>query len=348
MDPRLKQLSYSSRLKLHECPQAYRLYKLQNPLASKEDILSEGSITLQFGKAVGTGIQRVLCGWSETQWLMEMFANWECDLLSVDEKRKKSFWYAVIAVQKFAYLRSSGLLLKGYEVLEWEGKPAIELGFCITLPDGFKERGYLDAALHNPSTGAVAVLEAKTTWFTVNPAMYKNSSQAIGYSVVLDKVVGAPSDYTVYYPVYKTTAFEWEVFPFNKRFAERAAWLQEILYDIQDIQRYEETGHYPRRGESCFKFNRECKYFGSCTLSIQHLTTPLAPGDEEKLADEAASYQIQVTFEELLQEQLDRTEHLASPEYLSEVQAVSTPQNSVSNKFSKPVDLSTLAEDETI
>lgn len=348
MDPRLQNLSYSSRLQLHACPQKFRLYKLRNPLVEVQDRDGTGSITFAFGHAVGTGVQDCLQGMTEDQWLLKMFLEWPEDLLAVDEKRKKSFWYACIAVQKFAFLRQQGLLLKGYELMQYGGKPACELGFCISLPHGFKERGYLDAALQHQETGKIAVLECKTTWFSnVNSAQYKNSSQAIGYSVVLDKIAGEYSDYTVYYPVYVTTRFEWEVFPFTKRFAERAGWLQELLFDISDVQRYEETGHYPRRGESCIAFGRECEYFGSCTLSIRHLTTPLDPAAIEKLEKENAAYQIQVSFEELLEVQMQRAESLqltADSEQL-EVAAVAAIQE---RKKVREPDLSNIPENEML
>ena len=38
IDTRIKQLSYSSLLKLHSCPRAYQLYKLNTQIEIPEDI----------------------------------------------------------------------------------------------------------------------------------------------------------------------------------------------------------------------------------------------------------------------------------------------------------------------
>ena len=133
LDPRLTALSYSSRLLLHQCPRKYQLQKLSINLTDVE-LEEEGGetaqITLNFGSIVGIGIQSSLEGKSEDQCILDMFLAWEPDLFASDDKKKKSFWYAVQALRSFLALRTNGFL-SDWELFEYESKPAVELSFRI-------------------------------------------------------------------------------------------------------------------------------------------------------------------------------------------------------------------------
>lgn len=303
MDLRLKQLSYSSLLTLHGCPRKYQLYKLGSQ-AEDTDHDGSQSVTFAYGHVVGLGIQLVLQGKTETEILWELFRFWQPDLFAENVKQVKSFWLAIAAVQKFISLRANGLL-KDYELVYHDGLPAVELGFIIEFPDGFVYRGYVDAVLRNKHTGEILVLEVKTTSATnLNPATYKNSAQAIGYSVVLDVLFPALSSYKVLYLVYKTKGMEYEQLPFTKSYLQRALWIQELLLDIETIKLYEGAGVYPMHGESCYEFYRECEYLNLCTLSTANLTEALTEEGTEKIVEENAKYQIKLKLEDLIQAQL--------------------------------------------
>jgi hypothetical protein len=228
---------------------------------------------------------------------------WHAELFAVDEKDQKSFWYAAMAVEKIFFMRSVGFL-DDYELVYYESKPACELSFAINFPDGFRLRGFVDAVLRNKQTGEIIVLECKTTNSTsVNPATYKNSAQAIGYSIVLDHLFPELSSYQVLYLVYQTKSKEYNPIPFTKTFLQRALWIRELLLDIETIKMYEEAEVYPMRGESCFSFFRECEYFQTCTLSTQYLTKPCTPAEEDK-----TEYQVSISFEDLLDTQLSKAQ----------------------------------------
>ena len=306
MDARIQQLSYSSLLTLHKCARQYQLYKLNTPINKPEDI--PGSLTFAYGHAVGKGIQDILGGKSESQWMMEMFVEWEVDLLADNPKQNKSFWGAIVALKQFAHMREEGLL-DGYELMIHNGAPAVELSFVIHLPDGFKYRGFVDAVLQHQITGKVLVLEVKTTnAAAVNPAQYKNSAQAIGYSIVLDALVPELSAYEVLYLVYQTKSEQYIQLPFEKSYYSRALWIRELLLDIETIKMYEDAEIYPMRGESCFSFFRECDYLNICTLSTARLTQPLEQEDVNKMEEKLAEFQIQVTLEDLIAAQLAKSD----------------------------------------
>jgi PD-(D/E)XK nuclease superfamily len=301
IDYRIRQLSYSALLTLHTCPRKFQLNRLRSTHRTEED--TKSTITFAFGHIVGEAIQLAIEGRSEEEIIWKIFLGWHTDLANVDEKADKSFWTAVFALQKFRSICSSGFL-KDYELVYVDGKPACELSFAIVFPDGFRLRGFVDAVLRHRITGEILVLECKTTGSTtLNPATYKNSSQAIGYSVVLDHIFPELSSYKVLYLVYQTKQKEYTPIPFVKTFLQRALWIRELLLDIEVIKMYEQEGVYPMRGENCFNFFRECEYFQTCTLSTEYQTKPCTPEEEDK-----TDYQIVLTLEDLLDSQLRKVE----------------------------------------
>jgi hypothetical protein len=301
IDYRIRQLSYSSLLTLHSCPRKFQLYKLRSTGAGETDLKS--SITFAFGHAVGTAIQQTFEGLPPEQVIWNMFLSWETDLLAVDEKANKSFWAAVIALKKFISLRESGVL-KDYDLVSFNGRPATELSFCVNFPDGFRLRGHVDAVLEHRETKEVIVLEIKTTGATVNAAIFKNSAQAIGYSIVLDVIFPELSSYKVLYFVYQTKQGEYTPIPFTKTYLQRALWIRELLLDIELIKLYEDAEIYPMHGETCFNFYRECEYINTCTLNTDSMTKPCT---EEQV--DTTEYQINLTLNDLLDAQFRKIGH---------------------------------------
>lgn len=301
IDYRIRQLSYSSTLTLHSCPRKFQLYRLRTTHRAEEDIKS--TITFAFGHIVGEAIQLALENVPEDQIIWKMFQGWHTDLFAEDTKLNKSFWQAVVALRRFLALQQSGFL-KEYELVYYNGKPACELSFSVIFPDGFRLRGFVDAVLRHKVTGKVVVLECKTTGSaTVNPATYKNSAQAIGYSIVLDSIFPDLSAYEVLYLIYNTKSGEYLPIPFQKTYLQRALWIRELLLDIETIKMYEEAEVYPMHGESCYAFFRECEYLNVCQLSTEYLTKPCTPEEEDK-----TDYQITLTLDDLLTTQLAKAE----------------------------------------
>ncbi len=306
IDPRLKLLSHSSRTTLHKCPRKYQLYRLSsNQISLQQEKETEQGVTFAYGKAVGVGIQSTLEGKTIDQIYLDTFLEWDVDLLDSNPRQKKSFWLAMWAVQKFISLRERGFLYE-YELVYYKGKPATELSFQILLPDGFKYRGFVDAVLRHKQSGEIMVLECKTSSGSANPATYKNSGQAVGYSVVLDILFPALSSYTVLYLVYETKTMRYVELPFEKSLLQRALWLQELLIDAQAIELYESYNTYPMHGESCFDFFRECEYLSLCTLSTENLTKPLTTKVLTEIEEDADKYQFTVDFYSLVESQIEK------------------------------------------
>ena len=308
IDPRLKLISHSSRTTLHTCPRKYQLYRLSSDkvlMADQKEV--EQGVTFAYGSAVGVGIASVLEGKTEDQIILDTFLEWDVDLLDDNPRQKKSFWLALFAVQKFMAMRD-GDFLEDYELVIYHGKPAVELSFQVILPEGYRYRGFVDAVLRHKTTGEIMVLECKTSSSTAQPATYKNSGQAVGYSVVLDVMFPALSSYTVLYLVYESKSYAYKQLPFQKSLLQRALWLQELLIDTQIISLYESYETYPLHGESCYSFFRDCEYLSLCTLGTDNLTKPLTQGMLDKIAIEQDSYEFTVTFEELVAHQISKAE----------------------------------------
>ena len=297
IDYRIRQLSYSSMLTLHSCPRKFQLYRLRTTHKAEESVKS--TVTFAYGHIVGEAIQLALEGRTEQEIVWKMFLGWHTDLFHEDPKLNKSFWSACIAIKRFLSMRDQGFL-KEYDLVYYNGKPACELSFSVIFPDGFRLRGFVDAVLRNRDTGKVVVLECKTTGSaTVNPATYKNSAQAIGYSIVLDSIFPDLSSYEVLYLIYNTKSGEYLPIPFQKTYLQRALWIRELLLDIETIKMYEDAEVYPQHGESCYSFFRECEYLNVCQLSTSYLTKPCTPEQEDK-----TEYQISLTLDDLLTTQL--------------------------------------------
>jgi len=83
----------------------------------------------------------------------------------------------MLAIERFLYVRNSSLL-EDYELVQYvpegatEPVPAVELSFIISLPNGFKYRGFVDAVLRHKTTGAIVVLEVKTTGYCISEQCY--------------------------------------------------------------------------------------------------------------------------------------------------------------------------------
>ena len=267
----LKAISYSSLLTLHACPRRYQLDKL---MTRQEKITS---VTFSFGHALGEGIQSVLRGDSWQQTLMDMFTIWESPLLDAEPKKKKSFPNAVLAVEKFkTYFAESDL--RNYQLAYFNNKPATELSFSITLPDGYVYRGFIDAVLEHKETGKLLVLEIKSTGFTnLHEAMYKNSAQALGYTLILDALSpnNTMASLSVRYLVYKTGACEFETFNFTKLFNQKLNWIKDTLADSEQIEAYSLDNYFPKRGESCYSFFSPCPHIDYCGLKDSSLQLDL-------------------------------------------------------------------------
>lgn len=304
-DPRLTRTSYSGNLSMHTCPRKHQLKCLG--VQRTQDEMS--TITFAFGHVVGQGIQDIIVGKSWDEVIFDLFTGWYAPFEAENEKQKKSITEAVHCLQQFQALWNAGFLNE-YEVATFEGRPASELSFEIQFRHT-KYRGFVDIVLRHKVTGELLVLELKTTSMNfVKASAYKNSAQAIGYSVVLDKIEPGCTSYGVMYLVYMTKQCSFETFEFPKTFHQRALWLRDRMIDEDFIVKLiEEEGNYgiwPMYGESCNSFGRDCEYMDICHLDTRNIMEPLREKhflDRSYETGQPVNYQFQLTLQELIDTQ---------------------------------------------
>ncbi len=274
-------LSYSTRMTAHGCPRRFLLEKATAANSSDET----DNVDFLYGHAVGGGVQNFAVSHDIRSAVWESFLAWKGDLLLELPKSKKSFFHATMAVLQFA--GHIGDLLEDWEIATTaDGKPAIELAFRLDLGNGYYYMGHIDAVLWHPERRQFMVLELKTTKFnSVDDAQFKNSDQALGYSLVVDILAGLlnadAGNYEVLYLVYKTSMLEWERLPFVKSRQQRANWLFQLRMDCSILDMYRENKHFPTHGENCYNFFRQCEFFGICDMKshVEELSKHLTIAD---------------------------------------------------------------------
>lgn len=325
----IKRTSYSSRLTLHGCPRKLLLNKLLPRSFSTEISLDFGglfaeenteeaeatqlqevrqNVTFAYGKAVGVGIQELLTHGDLDQAILKMFLEWDCPLWDDSQiLKKKSFEYAVEAVRKFALLDTIEFQLTDWELLTYEGKPAVELGYMIHLPNGATDRGFIDAVLRNKFSGEICVFECKTTGSRfVRAANYCNSEQGLSYAVVLDKLFGKMSSYSVIYGIYLTLSERWEVMRFPKSPIQRLEWFRNVVSDVTQLAGYVEDEYFPARGESCSAWGRDCAYIDCCHQDLSDFYKSDEALMKEIQADERPErYSAVISLDELISAQFE-------------------------------------------
>lgn len=303
----IRNLSYSGLLTLHSCPRKFELNRLL-PKPNDPDYDEDAAGHLDFGTVVGNGIQELLIHGDMNKAIFKAFLDWKDNLESErGEKSQKTFWHALQAIQKFTEIINGPL--SQYELASYQGKPSIELGFSVDCGEGFRYRGKLDALLIHRTKREFLPLECKTTgWNYLDEAMYGNSSQGIGYGIVIDRVAHESSmeisGYDIFYPVYMTKKAEWVPFRFPKSNTARALWLQSTLLDVKHLQEYAELGYFPTRGEACFSYGRQCRHYGQCQLSNDVLI-----GDMSNIPvryDRVGEYPLEFSMAELIEAQVEK------------------------------------------
>lgn len=255
-------LSHSTLETFNRCERYFELEKLLANEASAEE-----SADLSLGKGYGAGVADYLVHQDQDK---ALFTGWMeyWPELETEKKNVPILMNALIA--SFPHLDN---LLRDYEVVYFKGKPAIELSFRININESFFYVGYIDVVLRNRFDGVCVVVDAKTTSSNLLDlsALYSNSSQVLGYSIALDKIVGEQlSSYATGYFVAqmkKDMQVSIQSLIFHKTLLDRLNWFITLGQDIQRLETCRDTEFYPRRGSACVKFNRTCKHYGTCTLT---------------------------------------------------------------------------------
>lgn len=254
-------LSYSSRLLINSCPRKFYLRKVANI----QDSHDEDNPDLAFGKALEAAVVEYLRSKDLKRASVAALQAWSIDLDL--EWKEKNFWNVLLLTKKFPY--DDFLNSKEFKLLDYQ------VGYKIDLGDGFADRGWIDAILYSEERNLYTILEVKTTGSrNINPLSYKNSSQAEGYATVLDLILKktgkGEANLNVIYLVAQVPQLELHVFPFPKGQHIKKEFLATLLLEKERVQRYKELEFWPRHGQSCMSYNRECTYANVCGFNLGH------------------------------------------------------------------------------
>lgn len=266
-------ISHSSLDTLLTCERKFQLEKLL-----KTDVERDETEHTVFGKAFGAGVATYMLTGNRDQAIYQAWLSYFPEI-QTDKKNQARCFSALIA--SFPQLDR---LLEEYEVVSFEEKPAVELSYRINISEHYYFVGHIDIVLRNIFTGVHFIMEVKTTgaqFIDLDP-LYKNSGQALGYSIALDKIVGEEqSSYGVLYFVAqlgRDFKAKIHVLPYQKTLLDRLNWFLTLGQDVQRLDTMREINVYPMRGRSCVQFMRPCKFFGVCGL--KSFDTPKEPEED--------------------------------------------------------------------
>jgi len=294
--------------KWNNCERFFSCSKLeQNQPIQIDDIETlEGNIHFAFGRAVESGIQSTLLGNKREKIFFDMFMAWDIPLMAQHPKNQpKTFTDAVIAIEKFNYIKTQ--LMSGWVIAMFRGRPAVELAMCLDLENGYYYVGHADIILYHPQLQLFRVLEIKTTGSKmVDEAMYKNSGQALGYSIFVDQIAQSheiAATFEVQYLVFASSLDQWVNYEFTKSRSNRADWINTLLIDIQRINTSRTLKFFPKRGSECYNWGRRCQYYDRCDLdpSAFNSTGEFAVIGEEEIAKH--TFDFKFTLSQVLETQ---------------------------------------------
>lgn len=258
-------LSYSTRGLLKQCDRKFQLTRLLNILSEKEE-----RAVFSRGHAFGKGVQVYLVTQDMDKALFHAWLDYWPVVEDEPKVTERRTLHALMCAQPIL-----DKILEDYEVVSFKGLPAVELGYKLIVDETFYEAGFIDLVLRNKHTGLYVVLEIKYTG-TKSPhidAMFQNSAQGIGYSIVLDRIVTEPlAEYGVLYFICqdkdeKPRYMDFHVKEYKKSLRERLNWFIALGMDVERIKTMRTLKVFPMNGAACLSFMRPCTFFGSCQLT---------------------------------------------------------------------------------
>lgn len=282
LDRKPIRLSYSTNSLVESCARKFQLTKDKKltdwdiPRATREN-----NQHLDFGTAIGIGTANYIVtkDLEKAIWTSLVSFNY------AEETETKNALSLVTCLQALAHSWNPDQ----WEIAYYNGKPAVELSFKITLDDATQDYycGYVDLVLIHKQSKLAVVLEVKSTGSRLNDLnpYYQNSAQGLGYSTILDSITGGSSSWQVLYLVYQFTQNniipKLHIFPYTKNIRDRLEWLIDLRFLYERVLQYYDIGYWPKRGTGCMFYNKLCEFFKLCDIeALQH-------GEEALITKEA-------------------------------------------------------------
>ena len=286
-DNGLLNLSYSMLQVMHRCPRLFQITQLNNHGKRSKNII------FSFGHAVGAGVQALLSGHSLQRASMLALAEMDIPDPWETDKYGRGISKIFLALEKFQIANPmAGWIVPKFRNHNGDIISGIEFFFQLMIRGEATYQGHIDAVLYNPQENMFLVLELKTT-SSYKESTYKNSAQTLGYSLVVDWIVdnicdsvidipdveAAKACNKVLYFVFDIQEEVWQPLPLLQTSLAKADFIQSLLLDHGHIKAMQAVNFFPKNGDSCRKFNKECEWYNQCDL--QALTGRKADKDDD-------------------------------------------------------------------
>lgn len=299
-------LSESTLNLLHDCERKMQLERL---LLNGVEPDGPPNAYLVRGLSFGTGVQAYMLTGDMDYALFKAWLEYYPEVY--DDRSKIYMWRTLNNI--LCAKDQMDKLRQRYEVAVFEGKPAVEMSFRLDIDDKWYYVGYIDLVLYDTWEKMYVVFEIKTTGYKLTDLapLYKNSGQALGYSIVIDRIVGVnQANYGVLYFVCRDQVGDTFIpdiyaFPFTKTLLDRLRWFYTLGMDVQRLNQMLELEMFPMRGHSCVKFSKVCQHFGVCTLTSADIRRPVEQDNTE--------YQFRYKLQDVIAEHLARVSSLQPP-----------------------------------
>lgn len=264
-------LSNSTMGLIRSCERKFQKAKLLRTKAPREE-----SPALSFGKGYGAGVQHYLVLRSSGVDIPEALAAsqyvaWLAYFPALEDERRFQARMVDLIGKAVPFLEAR---LQEWEVATFNGKPASELSFCLNISERYYYVGYIDLVMRHKESGRYAIVDIKTTSLTAQDLRpyYRNSDQGIGYSIVLDAIVGKElGSFDVSYWATQLPGSKAEMFnpkhhelTFPYTIKDRFDWFLKLYLDVNYITALEQMTAYPKRGNACMSYNRVCNFYTEC------------------------------------------------------------------------------------
>lgn len=298
-EPDIIPLSYSRFNTLHSCPRKFLLKELKQQKTPFE------SVDCSYGTAFGAGIQEMFRSDDIHRTIVAALAAWDYQEFEDiwGKKHDKSFWMCIASLEAF-YASKFQDLYSEYELARIDGHEGIELFVYIAVGESYSYQVHIDLILQHRISGALAVVEIKTSGMVQQEANWGNSEQTLGYYAIIETLsrrYNLPMEPRVYYITQTTGKLQdtysdqgFNIFCYEKPIGNSASFVQNLMVNIGVVELYIDSQHFPKRGNSCVTYGRPCEFYGMCDMEHLMNAEPVQGNIYESLSQKDCDFVIQL------------------------------------------------------
>lgn len=269
-------LSFSKLETARTCLRKFQLKELQNRRAQFT------SIDMAYGSAFGAGVQELFRSDDLDRANLEASLAWDYpefeDIWQGAKKKDKSFGMCLWALELF-YNSEFQAINSEYELAYFDERDGVELFVYLDVGENYSYQVHVDLVLAHRESGALCVMEIKTSGMAQQEANWGNADQTMGYYALLwylCKKYNRPFEPVVFYLTHQTgkqleaeNNYGFITFPYVKDESTILDFVRTVMIDIDILDTCQEMDYFPKRGSSCVTWNRPCEFYGTCDLTLE-------------------------------------------------------------------------------